>query len=180
MKKNILFLHTTGNWWDHRYYFKQMPALVNAGFSVSYLVETSETIDNPQINTITVSKKTAKRARFSGGFNLLWKVLKSDVSIAKNYLNKKEIDELNRIVTMYLDYAENQAARQIPMKMRDWVEKLDAFLQFNDYFVLKDSGKISAEVAKKLAMDEFEKFRIIQDETYESDFDKEIKRIQGE
>jgi hypothetical protein len=108
------------------------------------------------------------------------KVLKSDVSIAKNYLNKKEIDELNRIVTMYLDYAENQAARQIPMKMRDWVEKLDAFLQFNDYFVLKDSGKISAEVAKKLAMDEFEKFRIIQDETYESDFDKEIKRIQGE
>jgi len=71
------------------------------------------------------------------------KILKSDISIAKNYLNKKEIDELNRIVTMYLDYAENQAARQIPMKMKDWVDKLDAFLQFNDYSVLKNAGEYS-------------------------------------
>lgn len=108
------------------------------------------------------------------------KILKSDVSVAKNYLNQKEIGELNRVVTMYLDYAENQAARQIPMRMKDWVEKLDAFLQFNDYSVLKDSGKISAEVAKKLANDEFEKFRVVQDENYESDFDKEVKRIKGE
>lgn len=108
------------------------------------------------------------------------KILKTDVSIAKNYLNKKEIDELNRIVTMYLDYAENQAARQIPMKMKDWVEKLDAFLQFNDYSVLKNAGSISAEIAKKLATGQFEKFRIKQDSEYESDFDKEIKRIKGE
>jgi len=108
------------------------------------------------------------------------KILKSDISIAKNYLNKKEIDELNRIVTMYLDYAENQAARQIPMKMKDWVDKLDAFLQFNDYSVLKDSGSVSAEIAKKLATDQFEKFRIRQDSEYESDFDKEIKRLKGE
>ena len=108
------------------------------------------------------------------------KVLKSDVSVAKNYLNKKEIDELNRIVTMYLDYAENQAVRQIPMTMKDWVEKLDAFLQFNDYSVLKDAGSISAEIAKELATKEYEKFRIIQDEDYESDFDKEVKRIKGE
>jgi hypothetical protein len=108
------------------------------------------------------------------------KVLKSDVSIAKNYLNKKEIDELNRIVTMYLDYAENQAARQIPMTMKDWVEKLDAFLQFNDYSVLKNAGSISAEIAKELATKEFEKFRVTQDEDYESDFDKEVKRIKGE
>ncbi len=108
------------------------------------------------------------------------KVLKSDVSVAKNYLNKKEIDELNRIVTMYLDYAENQAARQIPMTMKDWVEKLDAFLQFNDYSVLKNAGSISAEIAKELATKEFEKFRVIQDEDYESDFDKEVKRIKGE
>lgn len=108
------------------------------------------------------------------------KVLKSDVSIAKNYLNKKEIDELNRIVTMYLDYAENQAARQITMPMKDWVEKLDAFLQFNDYSVLKNAGSISAEIAKELATKEFKKFRIIQDEDYESDFDKEVKRIKGE
>ncbi len=108
------------------------------------------------------------------------KILKSDISIAKNYLNKKEIDELNRIVTMYLDYAENQAARHIPMKMKDWVDRLDAFLQFNDYSVLKNSGSISAEIAKKLAKDQFEKFRIRQDSEYESDFDKEIKRLKGE
>lgn len=108
------------------------------------------------------------------------KVLKSDVSVAKNYLNKKEIDELNRIVIMYLDYAENQAVRQIPMTMKDWVEKLDAFLQFNDYSVLKNAGSISAEIAKELATKEFEKFRVIQDEDYESDFDKEVKRIKGE
>ena len=108
------------------------------------------------------------------------KILKSDVSVAKNYLNKKEIDELNRIVTMYLDYAENQAARQIQMSMKDWVEKLDAFLQFNDYSVLKNAGTISAEIAKNLATGEFEKFRVIQDEDYESDFDQEVKRIKGE
>jgi hypothetical protein len=108
------------------------------------------------------------------------KVLKSDVSVAKNYLNKKEIDELNRIVTMYLDFAENQAARQIPMTMKEWIEKLDAFLQFNDYSVLNNAGSISADIAKKLATVEFEKFRVIQDEDYESDFDKEVKRIKGE
>ena len=108
------------------------------------------------------------------------KILKSDASIAKNYLNEREVRELNRIVTMYLDYAENQAERQIPMKMKDWVEKLDAFLQFNDYSVLKNAGSISAEIAKKLAAEEYEKFRVIQDQNYESDFDKEIKRLKGE
>lgn len=108
------------------------------------------------------------------------KILKSDVSVAKNYLNKKEIDDLNRIVTMYLDYAENQAARQIPMKMKDWIEKLDAFLQFNDYSVLKNAGSISAEIAKQLATEQFEKYRLKQDSEYESDFDEEIKRIKGE
>jgi hypothetical protein len=108
------------------------------------------------------------------------KILKSDISVAKNYLNKKEIEELNRIVTMYLDYAENQAARQIHMKMINWIEKLDAFLQFNDYSVLKNAGLISAEIAKKLAAEQYEKFRVKQDNEYESDFDKEIKRIKGE
>jgi hypothetical protein len=75
------------------------------------------------------------------------KILKSDVSVAKNYLIEREIKELERIVSMYLDYAENQAARQIPMKMADWVAKLDAFLQFNEYEVLTNAGKVSAEVA---------------------------------
>lgn len=108
------------------------------------------------------------------------KVLKSDVSVAKNYLNQKEIEELNRIVTMYLDYAENQAARQIPMKMKDWIGKLDGFLQFNDYSVLKNAGTISADIAKKLATEEFEKFRVKQDSEFESDFDREVKRLKGD
>jgi hypothetical protein len=105
------------------------------------------------------------------------KILKTDVSIAKNYLIEKEIKELERVVTMYLDYAENQAARQIPMKMADWVQKIDAFLQFNEYKILKDAGKVSHEIAKKLAEKEYEKFRVIQDKTFESDFDKEVKKI---
>lgn len=105
------------------------------------------------------------------------KILKMDVSIAKNYLIEKEIKELERVVTMYLDYAENQAARQIPMKMADWVQKIDAFLQFNEYKILKDAGKVSHEIAKKLAEKEYEKFRVIQDKTFESDFDKQVKSL---
>jgi len=107
------------------------------------------------------------------------KILKSDVTIAKNYLQEKEIKELERIVSMYLDYAENQAARQIPMKMSDWVTKLDAFLKFNEYDILKDAGKISHEVAIKLAEEEYNKFRVIQDRNYESDFDEEVKKLSG-
>jgi hypothetical protein len=105
------------------------------------------------------------------------KILKTDVSIAKNYLIENEIKELERVVSMYLDYAENQAARQIPMKMADWVQKIDAFLQFNEYKILKDAGKVSHEVAKKLAEKEYEKYRVIQDKNFESDFDKEVKKI---
>jgi hypothetical protein len=102
------------------------------------------------------------------------KILKPDVTIAKNYLQQKEIKELERVVSMYLDYAENQAARQIPMKMADWVKKLDAFLQFNEYQLLTDGGKVSHEVAKRLAEQEFDKFRVLQDQRFESDFDKAI------
>ena len=105
------------------------------------------------------------------------KVLKTDVSIGKNYLIEKEIKELERVVTMYLDYAENQAARQFPMKMSDWVQKLDAFLRFNEYKILKDSGKVSHEVAKQLAEQEYEKFRVLQDRNFESDFDKAVKKL---
>jgi hypothetical protein len=105
------------------------------------------------------------------------KVLKTDITVAKNYLQKEEIDELNRIVTMYLDYAENQARRGVPMSMADWVQKLDAFLQFNDYSILKNAGSISHEVAKKLAEKQYEQFRIDQDKLYESDFDQLAKRL---
>ena len=105
------------------------------------------------------------------------KVLKTDVSIAKNYLSEKELKDLNRIVTMYLDFAELQAERQNPMKMNDWIGKLDGFLQFNDYQVLKDPGKVTATITKQLAEQEYQKFRIEQDKAFESDFDKEVKRI---
>ena len=105
------------------------------------------------------------------------KILKSDVSIAKNYLEEDEIKSLERIVTMYLDFAELQAERQIPMKMKDWAKRLDAFLQFNDYEVLQDAGKVSAKIAKALADEEYGKFRPIQDRSFESDFDREIKKL---
>ncbi len=105
------------------------------------------------------------------------KIHKSDVSVAKNYLIEQEIKDLERIVTMYLDFAENQAARQIPMRMADWVGKLDAFLKFNEYEVLTNAGKVSAEVAKRLAEEQYQKFRVTQDRAFESDFEKEVKRI---
>lgn len=103
------------------------------------------------------------------------KIRKADVSIAKNYLSEKELDGLNRIVSMYLDYAELQAKKGIVMNMKDWVQKLDAFLQFNDVAILKDTGKVTHEIAVALAEKEFEKFAEIQDKIIESDFDKVIK-----
>jgi hypothetical protein len=108
------------------------------------------------------------------------KILKSDVSVAKNYLNEPEIKELERVVSMYLDYAANQAARQIPMRMADWVARLDAFLKFNEYDVLTNAGKISAEVAKRLAEEQYAVFRVRQDLEFESDFEREVKRLQGQ
>lgn len=107
------------------------------------------------------------------------KILKSDVGIAKNYLIEREIKELERIVSMYLDYAENQAARQIPMKMADWVAKLDAFLQFNEYEVLANAGKVSAEVARRLAEEQYDRLRVRQDRTFESDFEAAVKRVES-
>ena len=100
------------------------------------------------------------------------KILKADVTIAKNYLSEKEMSFLERIVTMYLDYAELQAERRIPMSMEDWAKRLDGFLEFNGNEILTDSGKISAEQAKLHAETEYEKYRIIQDKLYESDFDR--------
>jgi hypothetical protein len=105
------------------------------------------------------------------------KILKTDVSIAKNYMREDEIKALERIVSMYLDYAENQAARQIPMKMTDWIAKLDAFLAFNEYDILKDAGKVSHAVAKTLAEKEYDAFRVIQDRAFESDFEREATRM---
>jgi hypothetical protein len=105
------------------------------------------------------------------------KIMPSDVATAKNYLDKTELDHLNRIVTMYLDYAELQAVRNKPMYMKDWIEKLNAFLKFSEYEILTNAGQISHEVALALASKEYETFKKIQDENYISDFDKEVWRI---
>ena len=104
-------------------------------------------------------------------------IRKTDVSIAKNYLDEKELNLLNRIVTMYLDYAEMQAQKGIVMYMKDWVAKLDAFLRFNEEDVLQDSGKVSHDVAVALAESEYEKYRVVQDRMLESDFDREVIKL---
>lgn len=100
------------------------------------------------------------------------KIVKAGVSVAKNYLTQSELKDLNQFVSMYLDYAERQARRHIPMTMEDWAKKLDVFLQFNEEEVLHDKGRVSAEIAKSFAESEFEKYRVIQDRLFESDFDK--------
>ena len=107
------------------------------------------------------------------------KILKSDVTVAKNYLNENHIKELNRIVSAYLDLAENRAQRQIIMKMEDWIKFLHNFLELSNYPILEDKGKVSALEAKLKAEQEYEDYRVIQDKNYISDFDKEIKRIEG-
>ena len=109
------------------------------------------------------------------------KIVKADVAIAKNYLSDEEMRYLERIVSLYLDYAELQAERKIPMSMEDWAKRLDGFLEFNGSKVLTGAGKISAEKAKLHAETEFEKYRIVQDRVYESDFDRFIlPELRGE
>jgi hypothetical protein len=105
------------------------------------------------------------------------KIMPSDVTVAKNYLDQPEIEHLNRIVTMYLDYAELQAVRQKPMYMKDWIEKLNEFLKFSEYEILTNAGTISHEVAQALALKEYEVFKKKQDRLFESDFDRYIKKL---
>lgn len=104
------------------------------------------------------------------------KILKSDVTISKNYLSQKELSDLNDIVNMYLDYAENQAKRNKLMSMNDWIAKLDSFLDFNEYEIMQNIGIVSRKVADSLAIKEYEKYRIIQDDNYVSDFDKATEK----
>ena len=105
------------------------------------------------------------------------KIRETDVVIAKNYLNESELDELNRIVEMYLVFAESQARRGRIMNMKDWVKKLDSFLQFSENTILQDLGKVSHEVAEALALKEYEKYHAEQNKNYVSDFDREIKKV---
>lgn len=107
------------------------------------------------------------------------KILKSDVLVAKNYLNKAHIEELNRIVSAYLDLAENQAKRRVLVKMKDWAGFLHGFLELSKYPILKDNGRVTALEARLKAEKEYEEYRVVQDANYISDFDREIKRITG-
>ena len=104
-------------------------------------------------------------------------IRKTDVGIAKNYLNEKEMDSLNRIVTMYLDYAELQSKKGVVMYMKDWAKKLNAFLKFNEKEILNSTGKISHDIAVALAESEFEKYQVMQNRIFESDFDREVKKL---
>lgn len=103
------------------------------------------------------------------------KIQKFDVSVAKNYLNESEMGQLQRLVSAYLDIAEDMALRHIPMTMNDWESRLNRFIEATDRNVLKDAGKVTAEIARAHAESEFEKYRIVQDRLFESDFDKLIE-----
>ncbi|RJG02123.1 virulence RhuM family protein [Noviherbaspirillum sedimenti] len=107
------------------------------------------------------------------------KILRTDVVVAKNYLSQQELESLGRIVSSYLDLAEDRANRKIPMTMEDWAKRLDAFLEFTERDILRDAGRVSAEMARSHAESEFEKYRIVQDRLFESDFDRVIKRIES-
>ncbi|MGE3301390.1 MAG: virulence RhuM family protein [Arcobacter sp.] len=108
------------------------------------------------------------------------KILRTDVTIAKNYLSKDELDSLGRIVNAFLDLAESRAKRNIPMTMEDWAKRLDAFLEFDDREILQDNGKITKKIADEKAFSEFEKYRIVQDRLFMSDFDKLILNIKND
>jgi hypothetical protein len=135
------------------------------GNTAAEIIESRANADNPNMG-LTTWKNSPDG-----------KILKSDTNIAKNYLSEKEISELNRLVELYLNFAELQAERNIPMKMNEWVEALDSFLKINRYDLLNNPGKISHEMAIKKAESEYSKFRIIQDKKFISDFDNQIKKV---
>ena len=108
------------------------------------------------------------------------KIRKSDVTVAKNYLTAFELGQLNRMVTAYLDFAENMAQRKIPLTMQDWEERLNRFIEMFEYGMLQDAGKVSAEIARIHAETEFEKYRIIQDQQFLSDYDRFVQELEGD
>lgn len=106
------------------------------------------------------------------------KIKKSDVTITKNYLSENELHQLNRMVTAYLDFAENMTLRRIPLTMEDWEKRLNSFIEMFDYGILQDVGKVSAEITKLHAEKEFEKYRIIQDRLFMSDYDRYLLELE--
>ncbi|MBU2542363.1 virulence RhuM family protein [Patescibacteria group bacterium] len=130
-----------------------------------------------EIITDRASSKKEKMGLTSWSRSPQGKIMPSDTVIAKNYLEKKELEHLNRIGNMYLDYAEMQAARGRAMTMKDWIIKLNTFLKFSEYEILTNAGKISHEVAESLVLKEYNKFKKVQDKNYISDFDREVKKL---
>ena len=108
------------------------------------------------------------------------KIRKSDVTVAKNYLSEEELGQLNRMVSAYLDFAENMPQRHIPLTMQDWESRLNSFIEMFEYGLLKDAGKVSAEIAKLHAETEFEKYRVIQDKLFMSDYDRYLLELEKE
>lgn len=108
------------------------------------------------------------------------KIRKSDVTVAKNYLSEEELGQLNRMVSAYLDFAENMTQRHIPLTMQDWESRLNSFIEMFEYGLLKDAGKVSAEIAKLHAETEFEKYRVIQDKLFMSDYDRYLLELEKE
>ena len=106
------------------------------------------------------------------------KIVKTDVSIAKNYLTEEELSQLNRMVSSYLDFAESMAIRKIPLTMEDWEKRLNSFIEMFEYGLLKDAGRVTAEIARLHAESEFEKFRVIQDQIFLSDYDKFLLELE--
>lgn len=107
------------------------------------------------------------------------KIIKSDVIVAKNYLSEQELMQLNRMVSSYLDFAESMAERKIPLTMQDWEKRLNSFIEMFQYGLLQDAGKVTAEIAKLHAETEFEKYRVIQDKLFMSDYDRFLLELEG-
>ena len=174
------FAQVADNGKTYNYKFYSLAAIIAVGYRINSERATVQNKMHYAVHGNTAAEVIVARANHNKEHMGLksWKnapdgkIVKTDVSIAKNYLEKEELAELNEIVTMYLDYATRQARRHIPMTMEDWKTKLDAFLRFNDADVLQDKGKVTAAIAKEFAESEFEKYRVIQDSLYESDFDK--------
>lgn len=174
------FAQVADNGKTYNYKFYSLAAIIAVGYRINSEQATVQNKMHYAVHGNTAAEVIVARADHNKEHMGLksWKnapdgkIVKTDVSIAKNYLEKEELAELNEIVTMYLDYATRQARRHIPMTMEDWKTKLDAFLRFNDADVLQDKGKVTAAIAKEFAESEFEKYRVIQDSLYESDFDK--------
>lgn len=168
---------------DKKYQTKlyNLDAILSVGYRVNNIQATHFRIWANSVLKEYLIKGFAMNAKKSNMGLTTWRnapngmIRKPDVSIAKNYLNETEMDDLNRIVSMYPDYAERQAKKEQVMYMKDWVKKLDAFLQLNEEAVLQDSGRVSHEVAKALAEQEYDKFHAKQLQSYESDFDKLLK-----